>query len=77
MVRVRGFWALMLIGIFATMSFSAGLTDSLKPGKADLNPQGRWHLVPKAFCLSVTPLVQPFMRLTRRIVRRLRQLRSI
>ena len=47
MVRLRGFCALMLIGLFATMGFSAGLTDSLKPGKADLKSAGAMAFGPE------------------------------
>ena len=47
MVRLRGFCALLLIGLFATMGFSAGLTDSLKPGKADLKSAGAMAFGPE------------------------------
>src|SRR5712691_4936297 len=40
MHRLRIFCSLIIIGLFATMSFSANLTDSLKPGKADLKSAG-------------------------------------
>jgi hypothetical protein len=39
-MRLRIFCSLVVVALFAMMSFSANMTDSLKPGKADLKSAG-------------------------------------
>lgn len=47
MFRLRSLCAVIVIGLFATMSFSAALTESLKPGKAEPKSTGAMAFGPE------------------------------
>jgi hypothetical protein len=57
MVRFRtSFCALIILALFATAGFSAGLTDSLKPGKADIKSAGVMAFGPEGILFVGDPV---------------------